>query len=65
MTLQSVGHEQPPDKHECGDTNSLRNSQMAGAPANNRCRKRKTQHFTDLREESIKREHLRHKHQPP
>ncbi|PPD74362.1 hypothetical protein GOBAR_DD28717 [Gossypium barbadense] len=41
MTLQSVGHEQPPDKHGCGDTNSLRNSQTAGTPANNRCRKRK------------------------
>ncbi|KAG8495683.1 hypothetical protein CXB51_013583 [Gossypium anomalum] len=27
--------------------------------------KGKTQHLTDLREESIKREHLRHKHQPP
>ncbi|KAH1120516.1 hypothetical protein J1N35_003676 [Gossypium stocksii] len=64
-TLRSVGHEQPPEKHWCEDTNNLRNSQTVGNPANNRRRKRKTQHSTDRREESIKRKHLRHKHQPP
>ncbi|TYG81732.1 hypothetical protein ES288_D01G029000v1 [Gossypium darwinii] len=64
-TLRSVGHEEPPQKHWCEDTNNLRNSQTVGTPANNRRRKRKTQHSTDQREESIKRKHLRHKHQPP
>ncbi|KAH1057041.1 hypothetical protein J1N35_035106 [Gossypium stocksii] len=39
-TLHLVSHEQPPEKHQCDDTNGLQSLQTRGTLTNNRRRKR-------------------------